>query len=272
MTLRSIFKRVVGWGGDYSFDLNGEGEVIGTPYNFHFPAANYGAGVALATRSAAVFVPWKHRAKGFHNWASAITAVSPATDPAVDCYRHLPKPQAPTVALESPAVAGLVDDGTHGYAVVNVNSAGVSIPSEVVYVTVSDKDTNGKVRVTIAAGPTGTTARRIYRTLAGATTLTLCDTVNDNTTLTYLDNIADSALSGAVPVVDTSGKTILSATLKLSATDRTKADQLLSGALANGIESLVCDPCMYSLRVLTGASTGAITGLASHLRVERCEE
>ena len=53
----------------------------------------------------------------------------------------------------------------------------------------------------IAPGPTGTTARKVYRTTAGGSALLLHTTINDNTTTTLgTDNKADGAL-GAAPSV-----------------------------------------------------------------------
>jgi len=51
----------------------------------------------------------------------------------------------------------------------------------------------------IAVGPTGTTARKIYRTDANGSALKLLATIADNTTTTYTDNIADSSLGAAIP-------------------------------------------------------------------------
>lgn len=57
----------------------------------------------------------------------------------------------------------------------------------------------------IAAGPSGTTARKLYRTAAGQAQLKLLTTLADNTTTTYQDKLADASLGANVPVSDTSG-------------------------------------------------------------------
>lgn len=59
----------------------------------------------------------------------------------------------------------------------------------------------------IAAGPSGTTQRKLYRTVAGGTQLKLLTTIADNTTLVYADSTADASLTTNVPTSDTSGLT-----------------------------------------------------------------
>jgi hypothetical protein len=55
----------------------------------------------------------------------------------------------------------------------------------------------------IRVGPAGTTARRLYRTKAGAGALQLVTTLADNTTTTYTDAIPDASLGGSPPTVPT---------------------------------------------------------------------
>lgn len=59
----------------------------------------------------------------------------------------------------------------------------------------------------IAVGPTGVTARKVYRTAASAGQLKLHTTIADNTTtaLASYDNTADGALGANAPTVDTAG-------------------------------------------------------------------
>lgn len=59
----------------------------------------------------------------------------------------------------------------------------------------------------ISVGPSGTTQRKIYRTIAGGAQLKLLTTIADNTTTTYTDSSADAALGANVPTSDTSGLT-----------------------------------------------------------------
>lgn len=56
----------------------------------------------------------------------------------------------------------------------------------------------------IAVGPSGTTARNLYRTAAYASSLQLLATIADNATTTYVDAVPDGALGAAPPSSDTS--------------------------------------------------------------------
>ena len=57
----------------------------------------------------------------------------------------------------------------------------------------------------IPIGPATVTARRIYRTAAGASPLKLLSALGDNTTTTYTDAAADASLGANAPASDTSG-------------------------------------------------------------------
>jgi len=106
---------------------------------------------------------------------------------------------APTDALAG-AGAGNVDNGLHSYAFSFVSPYGESGLSPVSDgVTVTDKTTNGQVMVSgLIPGPTGTTARKVYRTIAGDTGDYLyVGTVADNVTGSYQDNVADASLGAA---------------------------------------------------------------------------
>jgi len=235
--------------------------------------ATLAAAVALATvQSPGVCIPRPHRIRGAFVQCSGMVAVAAGTDPSVDIYKHLPVPDAiGGAALISPAAAGNIEDGVHKYAVVFYNAAGSTTPSDTISVTVADKTTNGKVVLTgIPLGPTGTTGRKIYRTLAGASTLTLLTTIADNTTTTYTDNIADGSLSGAVPTANAARATILSAPLVLSTTGvRLLTDQPVAGTLSTAMAAFPSlDPTLYTLGVLTGASTGALTNITFTLEYE----
>jgi hypothetical protein len=61
--------------------------------------------------------------------------------------------------------------------------------------------TANTVRLTsIATGPSGTTARKLYRTTANGSILKLLDTIANNSTTTYTDTTADASLGAAVGV------------------------------------------------------------------------
>jgi len=59
----------------------------------------------------------------------------------------------------------------------------------------------------IQIGPSGTTARRLYRTAANASGLQLLTTLAENTSTSYLDAAADATLGAIAPTDDTSGLT-----------------------------------------------------------------
>ena len=258
-------------GGNVVTDCGGEGESYGHTELFHFPnIASLGAGVAITTIQGRVFVPYRHRLKGTHHGFKSCTAVSPGTDPAVDVRRHLPKPTAPTLTLGS--APGNTTNGTRKLAVTFTSAAGDSMPSEVSSITIADKDVIGKFTASLPIGPTGTTGRKLWSTEAGCDQLKLAYTIADNTTEEQEYNLADGSLGANIHVASTAAASVLAATLKLSAADRSKADQPLTGTLADGVASLKCDPCIYDVRVLTGALTGAIADVATALRIERITE
>jgi hypothetical protein len=64
-----------------------------------------------------------------------------------------------------------------------------------------------QVRVTVAIGGAGTTARKLYRSKAGLTALQLLTTIADNVTASVTDAAADATLGAAPPVTDSSGLT-----------------------------------------------------------------
>lgn len=103
---------------------------------------------------------------------------------------------AATAALAG-AGAGNVDDGTHSYRVSFVHPDGESAGgTKSNVVTVADKGVDGQVDLTsVPLGPTGTTARRVYRTVAGDTGRhKFVGEIGDNTTTMFNDNVADANL------------------------------------------------------------------------------
>lgn len=262
--------------GDLHLDSHGKGLVHGARETILSPP--YGTladGVALTTihATARIFVPCWHRLRAVAFGATTITAVVPGTDPAVDLYRHLPRLTGFSGALADPAVAGLVTDGAHFYAVVPYNGVGNGAQSDVITVTVADKTTNGKVLLNIPIGPTGTTGRKIYRSDAAGSALKLLATVANNVDTTYLDNIADASLGAAIGTGNVAGATVLTGTVKLSRAAATSADAVnvdepIAGTLAAGVADTIYPPCMYTTRALTGASSGALVGLFTILQIE----
>lgn len=61
----------------------------------------------------------------------------------------------------------------------------------------------------IATGPTGTTARKVYRTAADLSQLKLQSTIANNTGTTLTDSTADGSLGANAPTSDTSGLSVI---------------------------------------------------------------
>jgi hypothetical protein len=150
-------------------------------------------------------------------------------------------PAAPTATA---GAAGNVDVGTHSWVVTFVISGAEhrgGPKSNVVTITTSAKQVDLSA---IATGPTGTTARKIYRTAAGDTGgHKLVGTVPDNTTVTFTDNIADASLGAEVPGAlervrydqnDTVNKRFRVATGGRGADSTVAADHAVGVLIANG--------------------------------------
>lgn len=107
---------------------------------------------------------------------------------------------APTAG--TPSSGGAVTVGTHYWFVTNVVNGletAMSGPSAVQTTTSSNKT----VALTLALGPTNTSARNIYRSTAGALPSAipkLVATISDNTTTTYSDTTIDGSLGAAYDV------------------------------------------------------------------------
>lgn len=113
------------------------------------------------------------------------------------------KPQiAPPGALTAAVGAATGLTGIYLYKVTFVTAEGETNGGvESAPVTVANQKINLSA---IPVGPAGTTARKIYRTVAGGLTGTehLVTTIADNTTLVFVDNVADGSLTTAVPVAN----------------------------------------------------------------------
>ena len=103
-------------------------------------------------------------------------------------------------ALLSTAGAGNLDSSANYYYAVTFDTD--ATVNGAVSNTVATDGSNQQIELSdIPLGPSGTTNRRIYRTVGGGSTLLLLATISDNTTTTYTDNIGDGSLSSAMPVV-----------------------------------------------------------------------
>lgn len=108
--------------------------------------------------------------------------------------------------LTTEGAAGNVDPGLHSWAVTFVTGAGetnLGVNSTPLDVIGGSPPVGSIVNLTaIPLGPTGTTARKIYRTVAGNTgPFLFVGSIANNTTTTFADNIADSALGSPAPSV-----------------------------------------------------------------------
>jgi hypothetical protein len=104
------------------------------------------------------------------------------------------------ISAAIPTSGGLCDAGMHSYYVTFIGAAEseLSIKSAIISCTAG----NGTVALSnIPIGPTGTTARKIYRTTAGDTGLPkLLNTIADNTTVIFSDTVADASLGSTYSV------------------------------------------------------------------------
>jgi hypothetical protein len=108
---------------------------------------------------------------------------------------------APTAAPSATSAAGTgLGVGIYLYAVsfVKQGQFGESLPSPTASVTT----TTGNQHVALSSlplGPTGTTARRLYRTTVGGSQLKLLTTLANNTATTYTDTASDGSLGANAP-------------------------------------------------------------------------
>jgi len=108
----------------------------------------------------------------------------------------------PVLSVSAPTNVSGCTAGTHSYQVTFTNGleTGPGDASNQVTCTA----TNGRIALTnIPIGPSGTTARTIYRTIAGDTgSYKLLTKINDNTTTAFTDTTPDSSLGVAVPAAN----------------------------------------------------------------------
>ena len=113
----------------------------------------------------------------------------------------LSPPGAPTPALAAGTELGV---GIYQYAVTFVTANGETTPGTQAEITT----TFGNQRVQLSSipiGPSGTTARRIYRSAVGGGQKKLVATISDNVTTDYLDQVPDGSLGANAPTLNTSG-------------------------------------------------------------------
>ncbi len=117
-------------------------------------------------------------------------------------FDALPRP--PSVTANNLTAGGAVTVGTHSWVVTFVNAVGETIAGPTSLVRNASSSNRTEPITNIALGPIGTTARKIYRTVAGDTgNYLFVATINDNTTTTFSDTIADGSLGAAAPTTNT---------------------------------------------------------------------
>lgn len=116
-------------------------------------------------------------------------------------------PAAPTLAL---ATGTALNVGSYHYAYTYVAAdGGETLQGTSAAITTTTNNQNVTLS-NIAAGPYGTTARNIYRTLVGGSTYYFVATLNDNTTTTYNDTASDTTIqaNALAPTSPTFGSTL----------------------------------------------------------------
>jgi hypothetical protein len=86
----------------------------------------------------------------------------------------------------------------------------------------------------IPIGPTGTLARRIYRTVAGGTDDKLVTQINNNSDTTYIDSTPDLELGPAAPLTNTAGAAAVTVTVPFGETSVTERHVYRTKALPVG--------------------------------------
>lgn len=115
----------------------------------------------------------------------------------------LPVSSPPALSLTATVVAGAgVSAGTRQYAYTFVTATGETTPSPLQSATTAGG--NLQVDLTnIAVGPPGTTARKVYSTIAAGTQLKLLTTLADNVTTIFQNNTPDGSLGANAPTINT---------------------------------------------------------------------
>lgn len=158
----------------------------------------------------------------------------------------LETPDAPTVALLSPAAPGNIENGAHGYKVTALDAlSGETLASSAVSVTVVDKTTNGKVTVTLPSLPAGAASFTIYRTAAAGVVYKLLAAVAGDAG-TYTDNVADASL-GAVEPVAADAAAVLSPLVVLELLDVAPSSGILRLEYTNPVAVDLIDVSATSL-------------------------
>jgi len=147
-----------------------------------------------------------------------------------------PVPNAVAPTLINMTAGGSVDVGVHYYAVSYFTALGNTGEGALFSVTVSAPNQTVNLNIPVSSDPR-VTSRRIYRTKANGNSYDeyYLATINDNTTATYSDTAADSTLTGAVRVAQTTNSTTKFITMA-------------------GVRAMVVDPVQTSFGTSAGGS------------------
>ena len=116
---------------------------------------------------------------------------------------------APSAAMTGSAVSGgSMGVGVYKYTYTFVTTDGESVESPVFSLTTTSSNKTGSL-ATIATGPTGTTARNLYRTVVGGTQRKFLHQIADNTTTGYTDSAADGTLGANAPTASSFGGSLV---------------------------------------------------------------
>jgi hypothetical protein len=124
--------------------------------------------------------------------ASVLTAITRRS------ARKTSQAATPSAALTATIAAGAgLTNGLYLYKYTNVSASGESLPSVAsAGMTAAGGNQQGNLTA-IAAGPAGTTKRKVYRTQSGGAVYNLLTTINDNTTTVFTDNTTDATIVAA---------------------------------------------------------------------------
>lgn len=166
-----------------------------------------GPGVAPTTAPAVEAVAGAGVNSGDHDyaytWVTGAGETLPSPLASVTTGELDPPPHQP--GLTGPTPGGSLGIGIYKYAYTFVNAAGETTPSPVrtASIPTSSGFQTWLVQM-IEAGPTGTTARKLYRTAVDGTQLKLVATIADNVhNQNYSDGNADGSLGADAPTVNT---------------------------------------------------------------------
>lgn len=112
---------------------------------------------------------------------------------------------APSAALATGTALGV---GAYKYTYTFVSPDGESIESPTASITTTTNNQSVSLS-SIAVGPTGTTARNLYRTKVGQTQRKFLAAINDNTATTYTDTTTDAGLGANAPTAPSFGGSLV---------------------------------------------------------------